>query len=133
MEIFKKELEKFYFIVWNVLGNVDKWREDVFYFRNWIIERYCKILLDLLGMDRVFKLKLVNYKWKWKIDYEIFEFIKWRVLFFFVVVFWGYCLGRLGLGGSWYLGMYLLIVRFIFFFVMILYEDDFENNLKYRV
>lgn len=61
-ETLKKELEKPYSTVRNASGNADKWREDAFYFRNRIIERHCKTLLDSLGMERVSKPKLANHK-----------------------------------------------------------------------
>ncbi|XP_022782077.1 carbohydrate sulfotransferase 1-like isoform X1 [Stylophora pistillata] len=61
-EKLKKELEKPYSIVRNASGNADKWRQDAFYFRNRIIERHCKTLLDSLGLERVSRPNLANHE-----------------------------------------------------------------------
>lgn len=37
----------------NATGNADKWRQDAFFQRNRVIERECKPLMDLLGLEKV--------------------------------------------------------------------------------
>ena len=37
----------------NATGNADRWRQDAFFQRNRVIERECKPLMDLLGLERV--------------------------------------------------------------------------------
>ena len=51
----KEALQHPYSTVRNATGNADKWRQDAFYKRNRIIERECKSLLDILGLENVSK------------------------------------------------------------------------------
>lgn len=52
-EKLSKEINKPYSTVRNATGNADKWRQDAFFQRNRVIERECKTLMDLLGLERV--------------------------------------------------------------------------------
>lgn len=47
------EINQPYSTVRNATGNADKWRQDAFFQRNRVIERECKTLMDLLGLERV--------------------------------------------------------------------------------
>ena len=51
----KKALQEPYSTVRNATGNADKWRQDVFFERNRVIERECKPLMDKLGLEKVSK------------------------------------------------------------------------------
>ena len=49
----KEEIKQPYSTVRNATGNADKWRQDAFFQRNKVIERECKPLMELLGLERV--------------------------------------------------------------------------------
>ena len=49
----KEEIKQPFSTVRNATGNADKWRQDAFFQRNRVIERECKPLMDLLGLERV--------------------------------------------------------------------------------
>lgn len=51
----REELKQPFSTVRNATGNADKWRQDAFFQRNKVIERECKPLMDLLGLERVSK------------------------------------------------------------------------------
>lgn len=49
----KEALKEPYSTVRNATGNADKWRQDAFFKRNRVIERECKPLMDILGLEKV--------------------------------------------------------------------------------
>ena len=49
----KEEIKQPFSTVRNATGNADKWRQDAFFQRNKVIERACKQLMELLGLERV--------------------------------------------------------------------------------
>ena len=49
----KKELKNPFSPVRNATGNADKWRKDEFFERNQVIEKECRVLMALLGLEKV--------------------------------------------------------------------------------
>lgn len=49
----KKALKNPFSPVRNATGNADKWRKDEFFERNQVIEKECRVLIALLGLEKV--------------------------------------------------------------------------------